>query len=163
MIESSSPIGLKWSLHLLETIFSNSWKGWTNGGVFAHSAVECFKMSLCESGWRLAVLRTSSETRLGDFRKFLAANFLIKVAQIFGNFLGFFEVCHYIIKKLLWFLLGPVKQNWVKFSSQHLVTLFPSFFSCQSFKCSKIIIYDSGVVLTRKLPTVWLYSRNLRS
>ena len=101
----------------------------------------------------------SSVTRLGDFRKI----FLIKVAQIFGNFLGFFEVCHYIIKKLLWFLLGPVKQNWVKFLSQHLVTLFPSFFSCQSFKCSKIIIYDSGVVLTRKLPTVWLYSRNLRS
>ena len=37
-------------------------------------------------------------TRLGDFRKFLAVNFLIKVAQIFVNFLGYFEVCHYIIK-----------------------------------------------------------------
>ena len=30
-------------------------------------------------------------TRLGDFWKFLATNFLTKVTKIFGNFLGYCE------------------------------------------------------------------------
>ena len=34
--------------------------------------------------------------RLGNFRKFLAANVHIKVARIFGIFLGGFEVCHFM-------------------------------------------------------------------
>ena len=51
----------------------------------------------------------SSVTRLGDFRKFLSANFLIKVVQIFGNFLGYFEVPKTLFnKKLLLLLFGPV-------------------------------------------------------
>ena len=36
-----------------------------------------------------------SGTRLGDFRKFLVTNFLTKVAQIFGDFLGFVERHHF--------------------------------------------------------------------
>ena len=37
------------------------------------------------------VVGESSVTRFGDFWNFLAINFITKVAQIFGDFLGFFE------------------------------------------------------------------------
>ena len=45
----------------------------------------CFFFSM---RWRL---QASSVTRLGDFLKFLVTNFLTKVAQIFGDYLGYFE------------------------------------------------------------------------
>ena len=54
-----------------------------------------------------------SVTRLGHFRKFLEANFLVKVAQIFGNFLGYFEVCHCIIKSYFGFFLRKCWKIWV--------------------------------------------------
>ena len=37
-----------------------------------------------------------SVTRLGGFSKFLATNFLIKVAQIYGNFWGYLEECYFL-------------------------------------------------------------------
>ena len=37
-----------------------------------------------------------SVTRLGYFRKILVTNFLTKVAQTFGNFLGHFEKCNFV-------------------------------------------------------------------
>ena len=37
-------------------------------------------------------LTTDSATRLGDFWKFLVTNILSKVAQMFGDFLGFLEI-----------------------------------------------------------------------
>ena len=39
-----------------------------------------------------------SVTRLGDFRKLLATNFLAKEAQMIGNFLGYFEKSHSYFK-----------------------------------------------------------------
>ena len=43
-------------------------------------------MCLCER-----VKERDIVTRLGDFLKFLVTNFLTKVAQIFGDYLGYFE------------------------------------------------------------------------
>jgi len=44
------------------------------------------------------MLTIPSVTRLGNFLKFSATNFLTKVAQIFGNFLGYCEM-HYFVNK----------------------------------------------------------------
>ena len=38
-------------------------------------------------------------TRLGDFWKFLETNVTLKLAQILGNFLGDFDVSHFLRKK----------------------------------------------------------------
>ena len=56
-------------------------------------------------------------TRLGEFSKFLATNFVIKVAQIFGNNLGKITVYHIFRKKLLWLLFGQYWQIRVTFNS----------------------------------------------
>ena len=37
-----------------------------------------------------------SGTRLGDFWKFLATNFIAKVDQLFGDFLGYFDKYHFL-------------------------------------------------------------------
>ena len=39
-----------------------------------------------------------SVTRLGDFLKFLSTKYLAKVAQMIGNFLGYFEKPHSDVK-----------------------------------------------------------------
>ena len=44
--------------------------------------------------------------QIGRCSKVIAANFLIKVAQIFGNFLGYFKVYNYIIKIYFAYFLG---------------------------------------------------------
>ena len=54
----------------------------------------------------MEIVFKNSVTRLGDFRKFLEANYLINVVQIFGKFLGYFEVCHYIINNYFGYFLG---------------------------------------------------------
>ena len=41
--------------------------------------------------WRVETNDTNSVTRLDNFWKFLATNFLTKVAQLFGDFWGLFE------------------------------------------------------------------------
>ena len=45
-------------------------------------------------------------TRLGNFFKVLGKKILSKVAQIFGDVLGYFENDHYFYKTLLWILCG---------------------------------------------------------
>ena len=48
-----------------------------------------------------------SVSRLGDFGKFFAANFLSKVAQIFSDFLGYFAKYHLEVKTgVRWYFLG---------------------------------------------------------
>ena len=42
-----------------------------------------------------------SVTRFGDFWKFFATNVTLKLAQIFGNFLGNFEVSHSLRKNTI--------------------------------------------------------------
>ena len=37
------------------------------------------------------IIGLTSVTRLGDFRKVLVASFLLKVAEFYGDFLGYFE------------------------------------------------------------------------
>ena len=61
--------------------------------------------------------RLNSVTRLGNFGKFQAANFLITGAQIFGNFLGYFEVCHFILKRNFAYFCGQYLKIWVNFQS----------------------------------------------
>ena len=43
----------------------------------------------------------SSETRLGDLFKFYVTNFLSKIAQILGDFLGYFEKDHFLLNTAL--------------------------------------------------------------
>ena len=59
---------------------------------------------------------TSSTTRLGDIWKLLAANFLTKVAQIFGNFLCFLKSITFKIKTTMT-IFGNVWGNWANFYS----------------------------------------------
>ena len=59
----------------------------------------------------MEIVLKNSVTRVGDFRKFLEANFLINVVQIFGKFLGYFEVCHYIINNYFDYFFGPALEN----------------------------------------------------
>lgn len=64
-----------------------------------------------------------SVTRLGSFWEFSVTNFLIKVDQIFGNTLGYFENCHLKSKNYFGHFLGH-------FLLQNLVTLmFIKYFS----------------------------------
>ena len=58
-----------------------------------------------------------SVTRLSTFSKFIAAYFLIKVAQIFANFFVYFEVCQFLRKYNLGFTLGNCWKIWVTFNS----------------------------------------------
>ena len=41
----------------------------------------------------------------------------MKVAQIFGNFLGYFEVCHFILKSYYGYFCGQYWKIWVNFDS----------------------------------------------
>ena len=52
-------------------------------------------------------------TRLGDFSNFWATIFLTTVAQIFGNFLGSFEILYYSHRKnCCGYLLGNCSKIW---------------------------------------------------
>ena len=64
-----------------------------------------------------------SETRLGDFWKFLATKFLVKISEIISYFLGYFEKPYSYVK-------SAVATSWVTFWKhlgyfllQHLVRL----------------------------------------
>ena len=53
-------------------------------------------------------------TRLGNFEKFLATNFHVKVAKTFGNFLGHFEILHFQLKAAVaafWATFGNIRTN----------------------------------------------------
>ena len=63
-------------------------------------------------GWLLWISLT-----LGNFQKFLAANFLIEVAQIYANFMSSFEVCHFIIKSYFGYFWGQYWKIWVNCGS----------------------------------------------
>ena len=49
-------------------------------------------------------------TRLGDFLKFLVANLLTKVDQIFADSLGYFEDITFNLQ-LLWLCFGQLLEN----------------------------------------------------
>ena len=59
----------------------------------------------------------TSGTRLGDFWKLLATNFLTKVAQIFGNFLGYCEKHYSVSKNCCGSFLDIVWEIWTTFYS----------------------------------------------
>ena len=63
------------------------------------------------------MLTIPSVTRLGNFLKFSATNFLTKVAQIFGNFLGCCEKHYFISKNYCGSFLGIVWKIWATFYS----------------------------------------------
>ena len=70
----------------------------------------------------------SSVTRLGDFWKFVAIKFLTKVAQIIGNFLGYFENHHSYLKTAdanFWATFGNI---WATFYSNWWRALFQGMF-----------------------------------
>ena len=52
-------------------------------------------------------------TRLGDFLKFLSADILTKVAQIFNNFLGYFENIILKVKTIESTFWATFVENWV--------------------------------------------------
>ena len=54
----------------------------------------------------------TSVTRLGDFIKFWATNFLCKVAQIYSTFFGYFKVCHFLILNCLDTLWATIAKFW---------------------------------------------------
>ena len=80
----------------------------------------------CVHGWTVVGV---SETRLGDFWKFLATNLPTKVGQIFANFLGFIDgwfCCSYHCTKLLYHLwVNQISNVYWHFSFQNksVVTL----------------------------------------
>ena len=47
-------------------------------------------------------------TRLGDLLKFLVTNSLSKVAQILGDFLGYFEKYYFFIKHCSGYFCGKI-------------------------------------------------------
>ena len=49
-------------------------------------------------------------TRLGDFWKFYVTNFVLNYAQIIGNVLGYFEVCHFLRKTNWVTLMASIEQ-----------------------------------------------------
>ena len=57
-----------------------------------------------------------SVTRLGDFWKFLATNFLTKVTQIFGNFLGYCEKHYFVSKNSCGSFWGIIWKIWATFN-----------------------------------------------
>ena len=60
----------------------------------------------------------SSVTRLGDFfEKKLATKFLVKEAQMIGNFLGSFEKPHSYVKTALANFWATYVKNWAPFNS----------------------------------------------
>ena len=60
----------------------------------------------------------SSVTRLGDFfEKKLATKFLVKEAQMIGNFLGSFEKPHSYVKTALANFWAYYVKNWAPFNS----------------------------------------------
>ena len=48
--------------------------------------------------YTLSLFIPASVTRLGDFWKFLVKKIDIKVAQIFGNYVAYFEECNFLRK-----------------------------------------------------------------
>ena len=60
-----------------------------------------------------------SVTRLGDFRKLLATNFLAKEAQMIGNFLGYFEKPHSYFKTALATFGVTFVKTWPIFSQSY--------------------------------------------
>ena len=70
----------------------------------------------------------SSVTRLGEFWKHKATNFLSKVAQKFSNFEGYFDK-QYFLSKTAEITFGQLLVNFWHFLYQHLVTLGGSAFN----------------------------------
>ena len=64
-----------------------------------------------------------SVTRLANFLKLFATKFLVKLVPIFGNFLAYFKICRFLIKKLIWLTFGHILENLGYFLFQYLVTL----------------------------------------
>ena len=56
-------------------------------------------------------------TRFGNFFNFLATNFLTKVAQIFNDFLGYFENIKFYVKIAVPTFLGNYVKIWASFYS----------------------------------------------
>ena len=52
---------------------------------------------------------------MGDFSKLLATNFLTKVAQILGDFLGYFEKPHFKVKTALTTIWATLGNSWAAF------------------------------------------------
>ena len=65
----------------------------------------------------------SSVTRLGFFVKITATNLLTKLSIIFGNFWGYFEYRHFLIKIFFGYFWGNFLTELGYFLSKHLVTL----------------------------------------
>ena len=65
----------------------------------------------------LSLSSAPSVTRLGDFWKFFAANFVVKVTQVFGSNLGYFAVCHFSRNGNSGFFLVNCCKIWVTFNS----------------------------------------------
>ena len=65
----------------------------------------------------------TSVTRLGDFQKLLVINFTLKIAKIFGDFLGYFGKYNFLSEACWGHLLGKVLNYLGFYLFQHLVTL----------------------------------------
>ena len=112
-------------LIFLATFNFNLWSHWTattrwrhQGGKRARAVGLELLTRRCSSDFKDRLLNVdSSVTRLHGLWKFLAANFLIKVAQLLDIFWGSFKVCHFIRKNYFGYFWGQVLEICVTFES----------------------------------------------
>ena len=76
----------------------------------------------------------TSVTRLGDFWKLMPTNFLTKVAQIFGNFLGYCEKHYSVSKNCCGSFLDIVWEIWATFFSNIWSYSMKNFTVCERLK-----------------------------
>ena len=73
----------------------------------------CCRFALISSSIKSIMI---SVTRLGDFLKLLVIKFPCKVAQTFGDFLGYFEAHCFYVKTALSTFWATFEKNWLFFN-----------------------------------------------